>query len=30
VEAEALAVNYEADVRAYFAVGPEIKRFVYD
>ena len=30
VEAEALAVNYEADVGAHFAVGPEIERFVDD
>ncbi len=30
VEAEALAVNDEADVRAHFAVGPEIERFIDD
>ena len=30
VEAEALAVDYEADVGADFAVGPEIERFIYD
>ena len=30
VEAEALAVNYEADVGAHFAVSPQVERFVYD
>ena len=30
VEAEALAIDHEAHVRAHFAVGPKIERFVDD